>query len=89
MKALNDGVEAFVQIRNAIVHSQEGKRKKLTKISDNTKYQALQLSLWYIELSLLYVLEFKGKYYNRCSGKLWAGDGEEEVPWNRESSIDY
>lgn len=76
-----DGVDAFVQIRNAVVHSQEKKRKKLLKIGHEIKEEALQLAIWYIELSLLYILNFKGKYYNRCSGASWAGDGEELVPW--------
>lgn len=78
-----DGVEAFVQIRNALIHSQEEKRKKLTKISSGVKYEVKQLAIWYIELSLLYIFKYRGKYYNRCSGKLWAGEGEEISPYSK------
>ncbi|MCI1187616.1 hypothetical protein MON38_09305 [Hymenobacter sp. DH14] len=80
-KEVNDAPEAFVQIRNAIVHSQKSKRDKLAQISSKAQYEALQLSLWYIELSMLYILNFKGNYYNRCSGAEWLGEGEEMVPW--------
>lgn len=76
-----DGVDAFVQIRNAIIHSQEEKRKKLETWDDSAKYEALQFSLKIIELSLLYILGFKGKYFDRCSGAKWVGDGEEMVPY--------
>ena len=76
-----DGVDTIVQIRNAIIHSQEEKRRKLTKIHYRIKYEAQQLAVWYIELSLLYIFRFKGKYFNRCSGKLWAGEGEENAPY--------
>lgn len=72
-----DEIEVFVQIRNAIIHSQEEKRKKLSKIPNNVMYEAQQLGLWYIEISLLKILNFKEKYRNRCSGKLWSGEDEE------------
>ena len=78
-----DEVDAFVYFRNAIVHSQEEKRKELSKISGDLKDEIQQLGLWYIEVSLLYILKFEGKYYNRCSGKLLAGDGEEDSPYLR------
>jgi len=76
-----DGPELFVKIRNAIVHSQAEKRKKLSSIPNRVKYEALQLGLLYLELSVLYILNFKGQYFNRCSGAKWSGDGEEKVPW--------
>lgn len=78
---INDAPEAFVQIRNAIVHSQEEKRKKLSNIHALTKLEALQTSLWYIEMSLLSIFKFKGMYLNRCSGEKWNAMAEEYVPW--------
>nr|WP_319266400.1 hypothetical protein [uncultured Draconibacterium sp.] len=78
---LADGVDAFVQIRNALIHSQEEKRKKLTNINYKIKYESQQLSLQYIEYSLLSILNYKGKYYNRCSGKYYAGEGEEYIQY--------
>jgi len=63
------------------VHSQAENRKKLSSIPNRVKYEALQLGLLYLELSVLYILNFKGQYFNRCSGAKWSGDGEETIPW--------
>ena len=76
-----DEVEAFVYLRNAIVHSQEEKRKELSKISASLINEIQQLGLWYIEISLLYILKYEGKYYNRCSGAKWRGEGEYDSPY--------
>ncbi len=76
-----DGPDAFVRIRNAIVHSQEEKRKKITNMHNKAKYEALQLGIWYIELLILYILNFNGIYFNRCSGAFTASKGEQNVPW--------
>jgi len=79
---ISDGVDIIVQIRNIIIHAQEEKRNKLINIEPKVKYEAQQLALWYIEYSLLYILEYKGKYFNRTSGKQWSGEGEEDSPYN-------
>lgn len=79
-KSLNDGPEVIVHIRNAIVHSQVEKRKKLSKISSEVRYEALKLCIWYIELSLLRILEFKGSYNNRTSN-----DYNDITPWSESS----
>lgn len=78
---ITDAPEVFVYIRNAIVHSQEEKRKKLSQIHFKAKYEALQLSIWYIEMSLLRILNYENKYYNRCSKELYASKAETYVPW--------
>jgi len=82
-KEINDAPEAIVQIRNAIVHSQVEKRKKLSAIDPMAIYEALQLCIWYIELSLLCILDYDDKYNNRCSEKLYISDTEECVPWTK------
>jgi hypothetical protein len=76
-----DAPDAVVQIRNAVVHSQEEKRKKLKAIPFEAKYEALQLCISYIELALLYILDYKGDYYDRCSGTMFAYLAEKKVPW--------
>ena len=70
-----DAPEIVVQIRNAIVHSHIDKRKKLSAIANEVKDEALTLCLWYIELSLLKILHYNGKYFNRCSRRM------QDVPW--------
>ena len=76
---LTDAPQAIVQIRNAIVHSQEEKRKKLSQIEADAKYQALQISIWYIEITLLKMLNFKNEYFNRCADN--TSNLYENVPW--------
>lgn len=76
---LTDAPQAIVQIRNAMVHSQEEKRKKLSQIDINAKYQALQISIWYIEITLLKILNFKNKYFNRCGDN--SSNLYDNVPW--------
>lgn len=81
-----DAPEAAVYIRNAIVHSLEEKRKKLSQIHYRAKYEALQLYIWYIEMSLLRILDYDDQYYNRCSKEMYASKAEEFVPWSRKSN---
>ncbi len=76
-----DAPEVIVQIRNSIIHSQIEKRKKISALPIRTKYEALQLCIWYIEMSLLFILDYKGKYTNRCSKELYPKDREINVPW--------
>ena len=83
---LSDGIEAFVLVRNALVHSQEDKRKRLREIDSKVLIEVLQLGLWYLELSILKVLNYNGKYQFRCSGNLWKGTNDLKVPWNPDQS---
>ncbi|MFL5741494.1 MAG: hypothetical protein ACJ75B_14815 [Flavisolibacter sp.] len=82
---ITDAPEAVVQIRNAIVHSQHEKRKKLDSIHYMAKHEALQLSIWYIEMTLLKILDFDEKYFNRCSKKVWASEAEVFPLWSKKS----
>lgn len=75
-----DAPDAFVQIRNALVHSQTAKRKKVSEMNKMLKYEALQLSLWYIELSLLYIFNYNGEYVNRCH--IYKNELNSKLPWN-------
>lgn len=80
-----DGPEAVVHIRNAIVHSQAVKRKDLSSIDPKALDDALQLSIWYIELSLLFILGFNDIYLNRCSTGNFAAEKESLVPWTNKN----
>ena len=80
-KQIIDAPDAIVQIRNAIVHSQVEKRKKLSSINYKAKYEALQLCLWYIEMTLLKILEYDDKYHNRTSSEIIKSKKIEYVPW--------
>lgn len=56
---------AITTIRNDIIHPVES-----VKINSQTKFEALQLSLWLIEITLLKILKNKGKYYDRTKGEV-------------------
>lgn len=83
-KDIVDAPDAVVQIRNAIVHSQEEKRKKLSSIHYKAKYETLQLCIWYIEMALLCILDYDDKYFNRCSKEIYVIKAEEYVPWKKQ-----
>jgi hypothetical protein len=75
-----DGPEAIIQIRNAIIHSQLEKRKKLNKIDPYAKLQSLELSIWYIEMIILNVLDYKGMYMDRRNRL--SDNKQSFVPWS-------
>lgn len=77
----SDAPDVIVQIRNAIIHSQMDKRNKITTLSLDLKYEVLDLCIWYIEMSILYILNYKGKYINRCNKNLYPSNRIEKVPW--------
>lgn len=78
-----DAPDGIVYIRNAIVHSQEEKRKKLSAIHYKARYEALQVFIWYIEMTLLCILDYNGKCFNRCSKENLVIKAEENVPWKK------
>lgn len=61
-----NGPESFTRIRNYIVHPSSNKRKALKEVESNAKIEALHLGIWYVEMILLRLFEFKGNYINRC-----------------------
>ena len=77
-----DGPEKIVYIRNAIVHSQKKKRDDLQGIPAEAKYESLELSLHYIELALLKILNYNGQYVNRTK-KEKVERKTEIVPWKK------
>ncbi len=76
-----DAPDALVQIRNSIVHTQEVKRKKLKSVDPKIYFEALQLAIWYIELSLLKILQYNDRYYNRTIREGHLIKSIELVPW--------
>jgi len=76
---ITDAPEALTQIRNALVHSELKKRSKINNIDFDVINDTLDLSLWYIEMSLLFILKYKGKHINRTSNY-----NLEKVPWVKE-----
>ncbi|WP_250674689.1 hypothetical protein LZ906_010250 [Paraclostridium ghonii] len=74
----NDGVDIFTYLRNKVVHpTRKTKRANLT-VED--MWNILQIGTRYVELVVLYIVNYKGEYSNRLKDRCY---GEVEVvPWN-------
>jgi hypothetical protein len=71
--------EALAEIRHGYVHSNKKLRQVVLSAPNLAVFQAWQLSLWYQEPALLYLLGHKGEYRNRLTPESL---GEvEKVPW--------
>jgi hypothetical protein len=77
----SDFPELFTLIRNSIVHANHHKRLSLAKIPSMSRYHVKEIALCYLELLLLNLLGYKGKYANRISENMFVGGNEEFVPW--------
>lgn len=78
-KAFNwvDGPEAFVRIRNALIHP-----PKVAKARRQLPYyEGFQLGKWYVELVLLRAFGYNGAYSNRTKSVRCIGEVE-AVPWS-------
>jgi hypothetical protein len=73
-----DGPHAFSGLRNSIVHPRDNDR--VSAVSVQARLEALQLGLWYMELTLLRLFGHTGEYGNRLVFGRWAGQVE-LVPW--------
>ncbi|MDI1243191.1 MAG: hypothetical protein PSX80_14855 [bacterium] len=76
-----DGPHATTEIRNMLVHPTPVKLSKLQRLSNDEIYQGYMLSMWYLEVTLLFYLRYEGIYYNRCKFDIHYGDTE-KVPWS-------
>jgi hypothetical protein len=79
-KAWLVGPYAFTEIRNGIVHSTLSKRLKISALSSTAIYETWKLGLWYLELVLLRLFDYRGLYHNRLKRERFWGD-QEPVPW--------
>jgi hypothetical protein len=75
-----DGPQALTEIRNALVHSSPAKRRKVFDAPPILRHEASRLSIWYLELILLKIFGYAGKYSNRVSSARWSGDEVEAIP---------
>lgn len=70
-----DGPQALTRVRNALVHPEKGDQAGLA-------FESSQLSMWYLELGLLFLFGHRGRVCNRTvlSGAWFEND---TVPWAR------
>lgn len=71
--------ETLAEIRHGYVHSNRKRRQVVLSAPNLATFEAWQLSLWYQELALLYLLNHRGEYRNRLTAD-WVGEVE-KVPW--------
>ncbi len=74
-KNWQSGPKAIVELRNEIVHPD---RESIP--NSHVCYDALQLALWYIEMVILKLCNYKGVYSNRLNRIKWTGEVE-QIPW--------
>lgn len=74
-----DAPQALAEIRHGYVHANRKRRKVVLSATNLATFWAWQLSLWYQELALLYLLDHRGQYRNRMTAE-WLGQVE-AVPW--------
>jgi len=70
-----DAPHALAEIRNSLVHPEHKRHGQF----GNAYYEAWNLGLWYLEMSILAVCGYSGTYSNRLKRR-WFGQVE-EVPW--------
>lgn len=72
------GPHTIVEIRNSMTHS----KSLMGAISIDAYYEAMNLSLWYLELLLLKKFQYNGEYASRLAEVQRAG-ATEPVPWTK------
>jgi len=60
-----DGSQAVTEIRNKLVHPSPKNLQELQKFNDNEMQDAYILTMWCLELTLLYLPGCKDEYVNR------------------------
>lgn len=76
-----DGPHATTEIRNAIVHASPQKRARILACGPDVFTEAWMLGQWYLELILLGLFDYHGRYSNRLRLPCWQGTEVEPVPW--------
>lgn len=78
---LSDAIDMIVGVRNELVHP---KRRMVVKTAPLI-VPCWQLAQWYIEMFLLRISGYRGRYSNRLKAK-WVGEVE-YVPWAKEHTL--
>ena len=74
---LAHGPHAFVKMRNNLVHPDN----QLGPVPPAAYAEAWHLGQWYVELMLLYLFGYSGRYYNRLRATRGHGAPIQSVPW--------
>jgi hypothetical protein len=77
-----DGPRILTEIRNGLVHPALEKRRIVINVDGLAMFEAWNLSLWYLELLLLWLFNYKGRYVNRLRREIPRTNAVETVPWD-------
>jgi hypothetical protein len=78
---LMDGPAAVTEIRNALVHSDAKKRAKYFATPSNAKLDAWQLGLWFLDMLILHLIDYRGEYLDRRVRRGHHAQAAKKVPW--------
>jgi hypothetical protein len=78
-----DAPDAIVQIRNAIVHSNHDKRMRFIDLDVKSKTDVKRICIWYIEISIIKILGYEGRYFNRTSKSNFLVSTGDKLPWDK------
>ncbi|ETZ22856.1 hypothetical protein [Pedobacter sp. V48] len=78
-----DFPELFTLVRNSITHTNQNKRTNLAKIPSLTRHHIKEIGICHLELLLLKLFNYQGKFASRISENMFVGGNEESVPWNK------
>ncbi len=70
-----DAPTAMIRVRKTIIHPSRQNREVYRQHSDEVRTEVWKLGLWALELCLLRLFEYRGKYLNRIAQRV------EDVPW--------
>lgn len=76
-----DGPLAITQIRNALVHGQPKQLETELSRNNSARHDTWCLGLWYLELALLRLFGYQGKYFNRVKRESYSFACVDTVPW--------
>jgi hypothetical protein len=81
-KAWRDTPDAINKMRNDLIHPKQNLAISRRKVVP----ESWRLAQWYVELFILALSGYNGRYSRRTRREMWIGDTE-NVPWARKSSI--
>lgn len=83
-----DGPYVITEIRNSIVHPSKNNRGKNIKFNSSVKFDVLMLSIWYIELCIMKILDYNSWYDNCLEVGKYSGKFD-MVPWMPKTQENY
>jgi hypothetical protein len=76
------GPELITYVRNKIVHGRSAGRKRLETMTSLARFETREAGQLLIELALLRLMNYDGRYARRTIRKGWVGSNIRSVPWN-------